>query len=509
MADRIRKIVIVGGGSAGWLTAGLIAAKHKKAGDAGIDVTVIEAPDIPIIGVGEGTWPTMRTTLRTIGVKETDFIRECHASFKQGSKFSRWHQDKADSFYYHPFDLPEGFSEANVAELWLANRNGRSFSEQVCPQEALCEQHLAPKQATSPEYGGFSNYGYHLDAGAFSGFLRDHCTSKLNVKLVADKMIGLAAHENGDIKAVTTENSGSISGDLFIDCTGFRALLLGEHFGVGLKSRADILFPDTALAVQVPYMEGAHVQSSTVATAQPAGWIWDVSLSTRRGIGHVYSSAHMNEEQATECIRQYLGLNEGEFAKLSLRKLAIGSGHRETFWKRNCIAIGLSAGFFEPLEASALMLIETMAGRVADHMPATRSAMDIVAKRFNARVHEDWERILHFLKLHYCLSDRPEAFWQDNRDPGSIPDRLKEDLNLWAHQAPWLEEMDAPQQVFPPASYQYVLYGMGFQTSVSGSGMPPELQAFAAAKFDTVARSTARLATMLPTNRALLDILNG
>ncbi len=507
MTNAIRTVVIVGGGSAGWITAGLLAAKHKADGNLGLKITVIESPDIPTIGVGEGTWPTMRTTLRAIGVSERDFVRCCSVSFKQGSKFCRWHKDDPDDFYYHPFDLPQGFHGGSVAEHWLATPGHRSFSATVCPQETLCERHRAPKLVTSPDYAGFTNYGYHLDAGAFSGFLREHCTQRLGVRHVADTMTGLQAAMNGDIEAIETRENGLIEGDLFIDCTGFHALLIGAHLGVGMKPMSHVLFPDTALAVQSPYDEDAPVQSVTVSTAQPAGWIWDVSLSSRRGIGHVYSSAHMNEDAAVECVRLYLGKDEKSFGKLNVRKLAIGSGYRETFWSRNCVAVGLSAGFLEPLEASALMLIEKSANLIADNMPTTRDAMDIVAKHFNTRLHGLWSHIVHFLKLHYCLSERTEPFWVDNRKPESIPDELMDDLALWAEQVPRPGEFGGPDEVFPAASYQYVLYGMGFPTKPNPRGIPDRLKGFSEGQFATVERNASRLKDMLPSNRELLDTL--
>lgn len=507
-AGQIRRIVIVGGGSAGWITAGLLAARHGERGSGRVSVTVIEAPDIPIIGVGEGTWPTMRATLRTMGIRESDFIRACSASFKQGSKFRQWRKADAHDFYYHPFDLPEGFADGNLAEYWLAQGAGLSFSTSVCPQEAICEAHLAPKQATSPDYAGFANYGYHLDAGAFSSFLRDHCVEQLGVTHVADRMLEVETAENGDIAGVSTQQNGVVAGDLFIDCTGFRALLLGQHFGVGLRSKSDVLFPDTALAVQAPYRDGEPVQSATVATAQPAGWIWDVSLSSRRGVGYVYSSAHMDEDTAVDCVRRYLGRTEAELSALGVRKLSIGSGYRDLFWKQNCVAIGLSAGFLEPLEASALMLIETSAGLVADHLPHSRGAMDIVADRFNRRLHSLWDGIIHFLKLHYCLSERDEPFWQDNRTPASMPARLQEDLALWRHQSPWRHDLDGGAEVFPPASYQYVLYGMGYPTATDPDGPTATLEAFSRQRFEAVRRNTTRLSGMLPSNRDLLDLMN-
>lgn len=508
MASPIKTVVVVGGGAAGWITAGLLAAKHFPQGNDGLKIKVVESPDIPIIGVGEGTWPSMRVTLQKMGINEFDFLRECHASFKQGSKFCRWYTDDQSDFYYHPFDPPEGLHDVNVAEYWLSRTDEKSFSSSVCAQESICEEHLAPKAATSPEYAGFSNYGYHLDAGAFSVFLREHCTKRLGVELIADTMIGIKSRECGSISAVETQRSGDIQGDLFVDCTGFRSLLLGQHYGVKLKSKSDILFQDKALAVQVPYENGAPVQSPTVSTAQAAGWIWDVSLSTRRGIGHVYSSAHMDEEQAIECVRRYLGLEEKVFAKHSIRSLSIGSGYRETFWKKNCVAIGLSAGFLEPLEASALMLIETSANLIADHMPTTHNAMEIISARFNNKMHHLWDRIIHFLKLHYCLSARDEPFWRDNRSPDSMPAELIDDLALWTEQVPWQDGLGAGSELFPAASYQYVLYGMGFSTRPNPRGVSESVSHFSRSQFDGVERNVQRLKALLLSNRDLLDQIN-
>lgn len=249
MTSPVKKVVIVGGGSAGWITAGLLAAKHQPDGNAGLKVSVIESPDIPIIGVGEGTWPTMRKTLHTMGISEMDFIKTCSASFKQGSKFCQWRKNDPADFYYHPFDLPEGFMKGNVVEHWLSMKEKGSFSRVACPQETVCESHLAPKSLTSPDYAGFTNYGYHLDAGSFSVFLREHCTEKLGVEHIADTMIAIKALENGDISSIETKENGLVEGDLFIDCTGFRALLLGDHYGVKLKSMQGTLFPDTALSL--------------------------------------------------------------------------------------------------------------------------------------------------------------------------------------------------------------------------------------------------------------------
>src|SRR3954453_11292045 len=184
MVRPVKNIVIVGGGTAGWLTAGVIAAKHRSRMDFGFTVTLVESPDTPTIGVGEGTWPTLRSTLSRIGVSETDFFRHCDAAFKQGAKFAKWTTGAEDDAYYHPLMYPQSFTQMNLAPYWLAEGEGRSFCDAVCPQGNLCDDGLGPKTISTAEYDAVANYAYHLDAGKFTAFLQKHCCDKLGVKHV-------------------------------------------------------------------------------------------------------------------------------------------------------------------------------------------------------------------------------------------------------------------------------------------------------------------------------------
>lgn len=501
----IKAVVIVGGGTAGWLTAGIIAARHQarlKAG--GFSITLIESPDIKIIGVGEGTWPTIRGSLERMGVSETDLFKHCDAAFKQGGKFTGWTTGTADDTYYHPLMLPNGFAQVNLVPHWLRQAGNQSFCDFVTPQGRICDDGLAPKLITSPEYKALANYSYHLDAGKFAPFLAQHCTQKLGVRHVLADITQVNQAESGDIRSVTTRQAGEIPGDLFIDCSGFSALLIGKALGVGFKDCGDILFCDTALATQVPYeTPNDPMPSQTIATAQDAGWIWDICLPTRRGVGYVYSSRHTSEEAARETLHKYIGPAGKD---LSARKIPIRSGHRETFWKNNCVAVGLAGGFLEPLESSAIVLVELSAKLLAEQMPANRHVMDIVAKRFNDVTMYRWGRIIDFLKLHYVLTRRTDsAFWRDNVDPATIPERLKELLELWKFHPPWFfDEFDRLEEVFPAASYQYVLYGMGFESESSPVEiLDTELQA--SRMRQDVERQTQDLRSRLPTNRDLLN----
>ncbi len=320
---------------------------------------------------------------------------------------------------------------------------------------------------TTPEYAGVANYGYHLDAGKFADLLRTHATEKLGVELIADKVLNVINDKVGYIHSVRTEQHGEIAGDLFIDCTGFRSLLLGEHFDVDFQSQKDVLFVDRAIAVQVPYKDGQSIASQTNSTAQASGWIWDIGLQSRRGVGHVYSSAHGDEDQALVALQAYLRLHDADFDKLNKKHISINSGYRKEFWKKNCVAVGLSAGFLEPIEASAIVMIENAANFIAKQFPANRASMSRLSERFNTTFTHHWERIVDFIKLHYVLSQRTEPFWLENRDASSITDRLQNDLDFWRHQPPWYDDFTHKDEVFPAASYQYVLYGMGYETQLA------------------------------------------
>lgn len=509
MSQDIRKIVIVGGGTAGWLTCAVLAAEHCADKDNGIEICLIESPDVKTIGVGEGTWPTMRGTLRKAGIRETDFFRECDASFKQGAKFAKWVTGKDDDAYYHPLVLPQGYNEINLVPFWQPYADKVSFADAVCFQSHICERGLAPKQNTTPEYGHIANYAYHLNAGKFATFLQKHCTEKLGAKHILDHVESINSHENGDIKSLNTRHNGELEGDLFIDCTGFSSLLLGQHFGIPFKSCKSVLFNDTALAVQVPYVhDDDPIASHTISTAQTAGWIWDIGLPTRRGVGHVFSSAHTTVDKAEHELMCYVeGLVGKQRAhQLSARKIDIEPGHREVFWHKNCVAVGLSAGFLEPLEASALVLVELSAAMISEQLPANRAVMDIVAKRFNEKFRYRWDRIIDFLKLHYILTKRTDSdYWIDNCRAETIPEELQMLMQLWRHQPPWHQDFTQVDEVFPSASYQYVLYGMGFESQLPQTPRRSLDANKANQHLKKNQEMVSKLLNGLPTNRELIN----
>lgn len=506
MSSRIKRIIIVGGGSAGWLTAGTLAAEFKD----GLQISLIESPDIPIIGVGEGTWPSMRETLRRIGLSENTFIRECDASFKQGSKFINW-RALGDHFYYHPFSLPEGYFETNSIPYWQTISDKQSFADALCSQESLCEKHLAPKQLATPEYAAVTNYGYHLDAGKFGQLLKQHCVEILGVEHISDNVCGIKNTSDGYIASLATEHHGQQHGDLFIDCTGSKGLLLEKHFGVKRINQKHILFNDRALAVQTTYeQEDQDIVSATLSTAQTCGWIWDIGLPTRRGVGHVFSSSHTSPEAAEVELKRYLSNSIGpkKADALSPRLLKFEPGHLEEFWHKNAVAIGMSAGFIEPLEASALALVEMSASLLRDDMPVSKDLMPLAAKRFNEKFSYRWSRILEFLKLHYILSERRDSqYWIDHQNQTGIPDRLLELLQLWQHQAPSRRDFEQSDEIFPAASYQYVLYGMGFKTDFGDWNRQSTNAQLAKNQLRKNSAWIKKAMQSLPSNRQLLNQL--
>lgn len=499
MTESVGHVVVVGGGTAGWLSAAMIAAHHNGHRPDGLKVTLVESSDIPTIGVGEGTWPTMKNTLQKIGIDEKTFFARCHSTFKQGGKFIDWHTGNGDA-YYHPFTVPIAYERLDLAPYI---NDLTHFAPETNFQHHICEAGLGPRSLTDPDFQGPCNYAYHLDAGEFAELLKKHATEKLGVHHLVDTVSNVSLASDEFIDAITLEQTGKLEGDFFVDCTGFASRLLGQALGVPFKPMDSILFNDRAIAVQAPYPdERSPIPCHTLATAKAAGWIWDIGLTHRRGTGHVFSSNFISEDEAEFTLRQYLDLSESE---ADSRVIKFSSGHRACWWKKNCVAVGMSAGFVEPLEATAIMLVELSARFISENLPADRHTMAIMEKRFNQAMAYRWQRIIDFLKLHYMLNDRPEPYWKAHRDPASIPDSLKEDLAVWATRGPQTADFDSALELFPAASYQYVLYGMGFRPDFSSQAWLYDQQRLAQQVFTRNQQLTRQLLDSLPSHRDLID----
>nr|ACL54847.1 putative tryptophan halogenase Hal63D9 [uncultured bacterium] len=504
-----KRIVIVGGGTAGWLTAATLARTLAPTDPGGVAVTLVESRDIPIIGVGEGSFPTLRTTLQSLGVSEQAFCRGADGTFKQGVRFTGWAgrptPGHAQDDYMHVFELPYGGDAPGLLPAWLATggSNRPAYADAVSAQEQVMRAARAPKRPGDPDYSAPFAYAYHFDAGKLASFLRDTAIAS-GVEHVQATVGEIVRAEDGTIAAVVPEGgSAPIAGDLFIDCTGFSARMIGETLGSRFTPVDDVLFNDRALAVQVPYdRPDAEIASYTHATAHGAGWIWDIGLRERRGIGCVYSSRHCSDEEAERTLRAYAGPAAKD---LSLRQLRFRTGYRETQWIGNCVAIGLAAGFFEPLESTGIMLIEVAARMVAElAVNADRDAMAAAARLYNRTMPARFAAIVEFLKLHYAISHRRDtAYWRDNTDRASWPDGLADKLAQWRRRPPSRFDFVIDHESFLPPNWQYILYGHGFDTAAPAVGQQEMAGAFQA--FAKVRAAQRQAVAALPSHRTLVD----
>ncbi len=493
-----RKVLIVGGGTAGWLAACYLAKKLGTAMTGGLDITLIESPDIGIIGVGEGTFPTIRQTLKIIGLDEATFLRECHATFKQGIRFDNW--ERADSHYFHPFDLPyRNREELDLVPYWLLMDADRRppFAEGLTFQKYLADLKRAPKRRFEGGFEGPLNYAYHFDAVRFAALLSKHAQG-LGVRHLTGTLNGVTLDDSGAIASVTTPEHGELTADFYIDCTGFRSELIGKALKTPFKSVQDILFNDRAVACQIPYdTPDAPIASYTISTAHEAGWTWDIGLNSRRGVGYVYSSAHSSDDRAEDILRAYVGKD------ITLRRLQFQTGYRTRHWVKNCLCVGLAGGFLEPLESTGIVLIESAISKFAEFFPHD-GPVDASAKMFNDLITTRYETIISFIKLHYCLSKRPEPYWRDNADPATIPERMQDLLARWQYRPPSRFDFIVDTESFAYFSYQYILYGMNFATNFEAARGSYDHVKQAENLFVLIKQLGEQAAADLPDHRALI-----
>jgi flavin-dependent dehydrogenase len=504
---RKRSIAIVGGGTAGWLTAAYLARFLAVADHSDIQITLLESPEIGIIGVGEGTFPTIRNTLKFLGVDESRFIRETSATFKQGIRFVDWAETPRDgrqSHYFHPFEAPFYTEGTSLLPYWLLQDEATRppFAEAVTIQNRVAEERRAPKRPHEGDFAGPLNYAYHFDAAQLATILAERAR-ELGVVHVEDELRQAVLAEDGSIDHLVTERHGRLEADLYIDCTGFRAELIGKALDVPFKSVRRWLFADRAVTCKIPYdRPDAPLESYTIATAHPAGWTWDIGLAGARGIGCVYSSDHMDDAAAEAVLRSYVGP-----AEIAPRRIAFEAGYRIRQWEKNCVAVGLAAGFLEPLESTGVVLIEAAIGMIAELFPHN-GPIDLPARRFNQLINARFDNIVNFLKLHYCLSRREEPFWRDNVDPASIPERLQELLEEWRYRPPNRFDFVLDLESFAFFNYQYILYGMGFRTDLSpGRSDFPNVDE-ARKIFARIRNFSERAAHDLPPHRTLIEQIN-
>ncbi|MEM8492124.1 MAG: tryptophan halogenase family protein [Pseudomonadota bacterium] len=454
-----KRVLVVGGGSAGWISAAYLNAALNRAGQGAVEVTLVESPNIARIGVGEATVPTVRHILQTVGIDESRFLREADATFKQAIKFVNWLRPDGHA-YYHPFDRRGSGPVDWAAHTWLASDRSVPFADTVSVQPQLCELGLAPRMHDSKDFASPMPYAYHMDADKFAATLCAHATTQ-GVKHVLDDVVRVERHPDGAIAAVHTHRGTRLEADLFIDCTGFRGLLIEGELGVPSRDFSPWLLCDRAIAMRVPY--DAHYPGSirpyTTATALSSGWVWDIGLVNRRGTGYVYSSEFIDDDKAEAELRAHEGAHSSE---LDARRIRFNVGCRERFWEKNCIAIGLSGGFIEPLESTGLYLSEFAAVTLAEHFPFGDTIQPL-ADRFNRILSNRYNEVLDFVNMHYALSRRDDTpFWREVQRSERITDSLKEKLEFWKIKPPSASDFDDQFRLFSHQSYEYILYGMDF-----------------------------------------------
>jgi tryptophan halogenase len=415
-AQQIKRVVIAGGGTAGWIAAYALA---KQLGSL-LDITLVESEEIGTVGVGESAIPTARTFHQYMGIDEADFVRATGSTFKLGISFEDWARE--GDRYIHSFGtLGRSTWMVDFHHFWLRARDlgiAAELGEYCLEHGAAAAGRFGPSQQAP------LNYAYHLDAGLYGRYLRD-LAEAAGVRRVEGKIAEVRQNgESGDIEALVLESGQTIEGDLFIDCTGFRALLIGKTLGVRFEDWSHWLPTDSALAVQT--RATGSPPPYTRAIAHRAGWRWKIPLQHRVGNGLVYSSARMSDEEARRLLDDSIS---GEIL-IQPRLIRFKAGYRRKVWVKNCIAIGLSSGFVEPLESTSIHLIMIAVTRLLQAFPLG-GVSSAVAERFNAQSSREIEGIRDFIVLHYHLTERNDSdFWRGCREM-SIPDSVAERIALF------------------------------------------------------------------------------
>ena len=420
-------VVVLGGGSAGWITACLL---HREWADKGGSVTVVESPEIGIIGVGEGSTPQLKAFFDQLGIAESEWMPACNATYKLGIRFDGWSERPGFESYYHPFPGPVDLhSEPGfVGNCMLARLK---IDVPAHPDDWFLATYLS-EAARSPlaadSFPFAPSYGYHFDAYALGAFLRDWAV-KRGVVHRPLKVTEVERADDGDIAALLCEGGERIEGDVFVDCSGFRAMLAEQALGTKFLPFAENLFNDSAVVLPTPHRSAFRPQ--TGATAMKAGWRWSIPLTSRVGNGYVYSSRYLSDAEAEAELRAALGLgDEGPDARFLKMKV----GRLENSWARNCLAVGLSQGFLEPLEATALHIVIVTALEFAQAYeqggfgPQHRDA-------FNASIAARYEGIRDYIVAHYRLNQRTDTqYWRDNAANDRLSPGLKRMMTAWFRQ---------------------------------------------------------------------------
>ena len=445
----LRKILIVGGGTAGWMAA---AALSKVIQDRFCEIHVVESSEIGIVGVGEATIPPILQMNRLLGIDEDEFIRKTNGTFKLAIQFIDWMGD--GSRYYHPFgQFGFNIGPLSVPHYWrrLKAERGETASG------SLDDYSLTSTASTANRFqrkhplvqNGNLAYAYHFDASLYAGFLRERAESQ-GVIRHDRKITGHKLADDGFVEAVVFDDGGTMEADLFIDCSGFRGILIEQALNTGYEDWTHYLPCDRAVAM--PSEPMPELPPYTRSTARQAGWQWRIAIQGRTGNGLVYPSAVLSEDKAAAILTQNLPTP----ALADPRFLRFATGRRRKFWNKNVIAMGLASGFLEPLESTSIHLIQTALEKLINLMP-DRSFRQTDIDFFNAETAAEYEQVRDLIIFHYHANGRPEPFWQQCRD-APIPDRLRERIELYRGYGRVFRKED---ELFGPVSWTAAFEGQG------------------------------------------------
>jgi tryptophan halogenase len=451
----LRRIVIVGGGTAGWMSAAMLS---KTLGAQNYDITLIESEEIGTVGVGEATVPPITMFNDVLGLDENEFVRETNATFKLGIEFVDWR--KPGSGYFHPFGAyGADMDGVGFNAFWLRMARsgghpdfGRFNAETTAAREGRFGK--APKGGKLPDI----HYAFQFDAGLYAAFLRRY-SEKRGVKRLEGKIVKVTQNpETGFVVSLDMESGHRVEGDLFLDCSGFRGLLIEQTLKAGYEDWTHWLPCDRAVAVpcdkaSLPDGRPAPITPFTRCTAREAGWQWRIPLQHRTGNGYVFSSAFISEDEASEKLLSRLDGTTDRTPKI----LRFTGGHRKKAWDKNVVAIGLASGFLEPLESTSIHFIQTNITRLISLMPR-RTITQAVADEYNRLVLGIYANTRDFLIAHYKITEREDTpFWRHCKHM-DIPDSLKARLEIFRAQG---HASVGVQEFFKEGSWFAVLLGQG------------------------------------------------
>lgn len=468
MDNTIERITIVGGGTAGWLTAMTLNQFLNRLSERPpIKVTVIESPKVPTVGVGEATVPGMARLLQHLDIDEAEFFRRCNASFKLGVRFENWALDGSGGpiDYIHPFNYPlslAGFPPAHHFNKFGPHAGCETLAECMVPNTSVIESCKGPRRIGGKNYENEIGYAYHLDAGLFGQYLKEVAISR-GVRHIVDDVEEVVLDDRGFVGELRLERGGNFPVEFIVDCTGFKGLILQQTLGEQFQPFSDHLLCDRAIPVQIPHRDVRRLPPCTRSSALGAGWVWRVPLFSRIGTGYVFSSAFRSDDEARAEFFQHIraiGDLGPDDPDPDTRVIHMKIGRTRRSWVKNCVAIGLAGGFIEPLESTAIYMIEMGARWLVGHLP-DRQVNPAFAQRYNKLMESLHDEVRDFIVSHYYTSNRPEPFWHASRSDIVVPDSLQENLDLWRHALPSSTDTSGCR-LFNYWNYTYTLLPKGY-----------------------------------------------